>query len=94
MAIVNRFTEEERELDRRDTIEMLKKGISQAEIARQLGRSKQYICELKKELIANNLVTQEEIDEARKSAIEKRTSKKVNKKDIERKERKQKSLMD
>lgn len=40
MAIVNRFTEEERELDRRDTIEMLKKGISQAEIARQLGRSK------------------------------------------------------
>lgn len=92
MAIVNRFTEEEKELDRRDTIEMLKKGISQAEIARQLGRSKQYICELKKELIANNLITQEEIDEARKSAIEKRNSKKVNKKDIERKERKTKVL--
>ena len=41
------FTVEEKDLDREDTLEMLKKGIAHAEIARQLGRSTQYIVNVK-----------------------------------------------
>ena len=40
MAIVDHFTEEEKELDKEEMIEMLLLGtMSQAEIARQLGRT-------------------------------------------------------
>ena len=67
MALVNRFTSKEKELDKEDTLKMLKDGISQAEIARQLGRSAQYISNLKNHLIELGLITQSEIDIARKN---------------------------
>lgn len=38
-----RFTVEERNLDKQDTLAILKEGISQHEIAKELGRSVQYI---------------------------------------------------
>lgn len=94
MAIVDHFTEEEKELDKEEMIEMLLLGtMSQAEIARQLGRTPQYISRLKKQAINEKLVTQEEIDLARQNAQDiKNSEKKVNKKEIERQEKKSKVL--
>ncbi len=70
MAISRRFSKEERDLDKQDTLEMLKQGVAHAEIARELGRSTQYIVNLKNELVAEGLVTTEEVENARKKAIE------------------------
>lgn len=94
MAIVDHFTEEEKELDKEEMIEMLLLGtMSQTEIARQLGRTPQYISRLKKQAINEKLVTQEEIDLARQNAQDiKNSEKKVNKKEIERQEKKSKVL--
>lgn len=64
-----KFSKEERCLDKQDTLEMLKQGVAHAEIARELGRSTQYIVNLKNELVAEGLITIDEIEKARKDAI-------------------------
>ena len=68
MALRVMFSKEERDLDKNDTLDMLFAGTVQAEIARQLGRSTQYISNLKGELISEGLITQEQIDAAREKA--------------------------
>lgn len=84
------FTEEEKELDRKETLKMLKDGIAQAEIARQLGRSAKYISNLKNDLIQKGLITQEEIDIARQRALEERQAsrQRINNKEQEKQKRK------
>lgn len=95
MALVTHFTEEEKDLDRKETLEMLKGGISQAEIARQLGKSAQYICNLKKDLIAKNLITQKEIDMAKKTNanVQNPGEQIVNNKETERQQKKNSVLI-
>lgn len=87
MAILARFSEEEKEEDRRYTLSMLREGRSQAEISRYLGRSQQYILLLKKELIAQGLITQDEIDKARKSKLKKNQKKAPSSKAIKKESR-------
>ncbi len=72
MVVSKRFSKEERDLDKQDTLEMLKQGVAHAEIARQLGRSTHYIVNLKNELVVEGLITIEEIEMARKKAIDSR----------------------
>lgn len=66
MVVSRRFSKEERVLDKQDTLEMLKQGVTHAEIARQLGRSTQYIVNLKNELVVEGLITIEEINKESK----------------------------
>lgn len=94
-----KFSKEERCLDKQDTLEMLKQGVAHAEIARELGRSTQYIVNLKNELVAEGLITIDEIEKARKDAIARKNNAKKSaseKKSIEkekiRNERKAKVL--
>ena len=74
----SRFTVEERNLDKKDTLDMLKDGISQHEIARELGRSVQYINNLKKELVAKGLIDDEKIKEYRRIALDNKVLELVN----------------
>ena len=64
------FTTEERMLDEQDTLSMLKEGRSQRNIAKELGRSTQYITNIKKRLIEKGLITDEEIEQYRLLAID------------------------
>lgn len=90
MEVSRRFSKEERNLDKQDTLEMLKQGIAHAEIARQLGRTTQYIVNLKNELVGEGLITIEEVKTARKKAID---SKRRDKKSVsERKAAEKQSL--
>ena len=70
--------EEERILFREKTLEMLKKGIGQNEIARKLGISAQYISKLKKNLIKEGLITQKEIDEKKAELLKKNRERRKN----------------
>lgn len=76
-----RFSPEEKKMDMEDTLEMLKQGIGQNEIARQLGRSYQYISDIKVQLVSSGAITQAQIDEAkekvRKEAIDAKELKKA-----------------
>lgn len=88
MTVSKRFSKEERDLDKQDTLEMLKQGVAHAEIARQLGRSTQYIVNLKNELVVEGLITIEEVENARKKAIDvkKRAKKSVSERKATEKE--------
>ncbi len=66
-----RFTKEDKQIFREKTLEMLRKGIGQREIARKIGVSAQYISNLKNSLIKEGLITQKEIDEKKVEALEK-----------------------
>lgn len=89
MVVSRRLSKEERVLDKQDTLEMLKQGVTHAEIARQLGRSTQYIVNLKNELVVEGLITIEEIKKARKQAIDakKRSEKSISESKAAEKER-------
>lgn len=94
MGLVNRFSKEEKQDDMNDTLEMLKQGIAQAEIARQLGRSTQYISNIKIDLINNGLISQDEINVAREKNFKRKNSKNdnANQKEAIKQEKKQKIL--
>ena len=51
-----RYTKEDKQIFREKTLEMLRKGIGQNEIARKIGVSAQYISNLKNSLIKGNKV--------------------------------------
>lgn len=66
-----RYTKEDKQIFREKTLEMLRKGIGQNEIARKIGVSAQYISNLKNSLIKEGLITQKEIDEKKVEVLEK-----------------------
>ena len=66
-----RYTKEDKQIFREKTLEMLRKGIRQNEIARKIGVSAQYISNLKNSLIKEGLITQKEIDEKKVEVLEK-----------------------
>ena len=66
-----RYTEKDKQIFRENTLEMLRKGIGQNEIARKLGINAQYISNLKNTLIKEGFITQKEIDEKKAEALEK-----------------------
>ena len=88
MTNATRYTEKDKQIFREKTLEMLRKGISQNEIARKLGINAQYISNLKKDLIKEGFITQKEIDEKKAEALEKireekkKTSRKKSKKEL------------
>lgn len=57
-----RFTKEEKEEDYELVLQGLRNGQNCTEIARELGRSVQYIVNIKNDLISRKIITQEEID--------------------------------
>lgn len=66
MAYHSAFSDEEVELDRIDILEMLKQGIPYRIICDDLGRPKSYVERIKKELIERKIITEKELEDARK----------------------------
>lgn len=70
------FSEEERNEYSNLTLEMLKEGLLDTEIARNIGISPQTVKKLKEELIRNGKITQKEIDVAREEVKRKQDDEK------------------
>ena len=99
MNFYNRFTKEEKLLDKEDTLQMLKQGLSQVQIALELGKSTQYICNIKKDLIAENLISDEElkkIKEEKKNKEKQNLPNPINKKKLrnDKKEEKKSKILE
>ena len=58
-----KFTAEEHKLDEQDTLDMLRQGINQHVIASELGKSVQYINNIKKDLVKRGIITDAQIRE-------------------------------
>lgn len=67
MKLANRYNEKEKIADFYNVLIMLHAGWSYTKMSNVLSRSRQYCCNIKMELIAENLITQEEIDYASKN---------------------------
>ena len=70
-----KFTKEEKQSDREEMVKMLKNGLSYSEMQEEFGRSISYWGYLKKDLLADGLITQEEIDEAKKRRVAEKEAK-------------------
>lgn len=64
MSYIVKFTLEEIEADKADILQMSKEGIPITKMKIELGRSKQYIQQIRKELISEGKITEEEIKTA------------------------------
>ncbi len=67
MAQAIRYNEKEKEADFYNVLIMLNAGWSYTKMSDTLNRSRQYCCNVKMDLVESNLITQGEIDYARKS---------------------------
>lgn len=65
MAKQVRFSEEEKIEDYKDVEIMLRAGWSYTRMKEEIGKSRQYCCDIKKDLVNMGRITQEEIDNAK-----------------------------